>query len=83
MPDPASIRAALHGYIRAICAAPNLALPPDTRLDDLADMDSLKWIETIAVLEERLNLQIDTQALEHLTTLEDIVILLAKARPAG
>ena len=83
MPDPAGIRAALHAYIGTIGGGPDRALRPDTRLDDLAGMDSLKWIETIAVLEERLGVQIDTRGLEHLATLEDIVTLLAQARPAG
>lgn len=81
MPDRASIRAAVETYIRSLCAQPQRALSPETRLDDLADMDSLKWIETIAVLEERLNVEIDTQALEDLTTLDDIVTLLADAAP--
>jgi acyl carrier protein len=79
MPDPGTIHAAVNAYVRALCAQPNLALSPDTRLDDLADMDSLKWIETIAVLEERLGVQIDTQQLEHLATLDDIVTLLTRA----
>jgi acyl carrier protein len=76
-----AIHAAVEAYVAALCGRPGMVLVAATRLDSIADMDSMKWIETIAVLEERLGVEIDTHDLEELLVLDDIVDLLARARP--
>jgi acyl carrier protein len=78
--DRAMIHAAVAAYVATICARPGLVLAPTTRLDEVAEMDSMKWIETIAVLEERLGAEIETHDLDALIVVDDIVELLARAR---
>ena len=80
--DRAAIRAAVTDYVASICKRPALILAPTMRLDEVAEMDSMKWIETIAVLEERLGVEIATESLDALVVVDDIVELLARARQA-
>lgn len=77
--DRAVIHAAVAAYVATICGRPGLVLAPTTRLDEIAEMDSMKWIETIAVLEERLGVEIATHDLDALVVVDDIVELLARA----
>jgi acyl carrier protein len=78
--ERAAIQAAVAGYVATICERPDLVVTPSTRLDAVAEMDSMKWIETIAVLEERLGVEIETHDLDALVVVDDIVELLARAR---
>jgi acyl carrier protein len=78
--DRAAIHAAVAAYVAFICGRPGLMLAATTRLDEVADMDSMKWIETIAVLEERLGVEIETHNLDALVVVDDVVELLAQAR---
>jgi acyl carrier protein len=78
--DRAAIHAAVAAYVASICQRPESVLAPTTRLDEVAGMDSMKWIETIAVLEERLGVEIETHNLDALVVVDDIVELLALAR---
>jgi len=78
--DRAAILAAVAAYVATICGRPGLVVEPATRLDEVAEMDSMKWIETIAVLEERLGVEIETHDLEAMVVVDDIVELLARAR---
>ena len=79
--DRAAIHAAVADYVASLCGRPGLAITPATRLDEIAEMDSMKWIETIAVLEERLGVEIETHDLDAMIVVDDIVALLARARP--
>jgi len=78
--DRAALNAAVAAYVASICGRPGLILAPTTRLDEVAEMDSMKWIETIAVLEDRLGIEIETHDLDALVVVDDIVELLARAR---
>jgi acyl carrier protein len=78
--DRAAILAAVAAYVASICGRPGLTLAPTARLDEVEEMDSIKWIETIAVLEERLGIEIETHDLDALVVVDDIVELLARAR---
>ena len=78
--DRAAILAAVAAYVATVSGRPGLVIEPTTRLDEVAEMDSMKWIETIAVLEERLGVEIETHDLEAMVVVDDIVELLARAR---
>jgi acyl carrier protein len=51
----------------------------DTRIADLG-LDSIQLMETIGVLEERLQLRFDDGALNRLTTVQDLSMLVDRAR---
>jgi acyl carrier protein len=78
--DRTAIHAAVEAYVASISGRPGLVLTPATPLDEVAEMDSMKWIETIAVLEERLGVEIETHSLDTLVVVDDIVELLARAQ---
>jgi acyl carrier protein len=78
--DRAAVHAALADYVGSICGQAGLVLAATSRLDEVAEMDSMKWIETIAVLEARLGVEIDTHDLDAMLVVGDVVELLARAR---
>jgi len=75
------VHAAVEAYVGTLCGQPGLTLMRHARLEDIVEMDSLKWIETIAVLEEEFGVAIDTRDLEELLLLDHVVDMLARARP--
>jgi acyl carrier protein len=64
---------AVAATLRKICqdALPDLA--PDTYLDELPNMDSLRVMHVIAMLEEQLGVEIDVAALDRLHQVHDII----------
>jgi acyl carrier protein len=59
--------------LRHVCQHPLPALSPDTYLDELPSMDSLRVLHVIAALEEQFGIEIDVAALDRLYHVQDIV----------
>lgn len=62
-----------------VCLQPNLVASLDTGLDELADLDSLRVMEAVALLDSQFGVEVDTGALNHLATVGDIVDLVTRA----
>jgi acyl carrier protein len=65
---------------RRVCQHPLPELSPDTYLDELPGMDSLRVLHVIAALEEQFGVQIDVAALDRLYHVRDVLdaVLAAK-----
>jgi acyl carrier protein len=59
--------------LRRVCEHPLPALSPDTYLDELPGMDSLRVLHVIAALEEQFGVQIDVAALDRLHQVRDVL----------
>lgn len=59
--------------LRRVCQHPLPALSPDTYLDELPGMDSLRVLHLIAALEEQFGAQIDVAALDRLYQVRDVL----------
>jgi acyl carrier protein len=77
--------AAVAAALRRLCQDPLPDLAPDTRLDELPGMDSLRVLHVIALVEEQLQVEIDVAALDHLHRVRDILrgVRAARATAAG
>jgi len=51
--------------LRGLCKDPLAELTPETRIDALPGMDSLKALHAFALVEERLGVEIDIAVLDH------------------
>jgi len=58
-------------------------LTPDTWLDELPRMDSLRMLHVIAMLEDQLGVEIDLAILEHMRQVRDIEAAVRAARKAA
>lgn len=58
------------------------SLTLDTKLADL-NLDSIAVMESIAILEDQLNIRVPDEELARLTCLRDLETLIAKQRPAA
>ena len=65
--------------LREVCQQPTLKVSLDMHLDEIADLDSLRTMEAVALLEDRFGVEVDTGALNELATVEDIVSLVIRA----
>ena len=65
--------------LREVCQQPTLMVSLDMHLDEIADLDSLRTMEAVALLEDRFGVEVDTGALNELATVEDIVSLVIRA----
>ena len=74
-PDFAAVAAAL----RRLCQDPLPYLAPDTHLDELPGMDSLRVLHVIAAMEDQFGVEIDVTALENLRQIQDIVQALRRS----
>lgn len=73
--------AALAQLLRRLCQERLVDLRPETRLDEVAGLDSLRLIEAVAQLEERFGVVIDTDNLAELRMVGDIARLILDAGP--
>lgn len=79
--DHQTVLAAATELLRGATRQPGLVLRPDMALADVPDLDSLRLLETIALLEIRFAVEIDTTRLETLATVEDILQAILLAEP--
>lgn len=80
--DPMEVDRALLAILRRLCPTPFPDLPPETALDAVPGLDSLRLVETVAMLEEQFGVAVDTEALMDLATIGDIAALVRQALPA-
>lgn len=73
------VAAATVAILGEVCGRPGFAAALDARLDEIIDLDSLRIIEAVALLEEEFGVEVQTDGLEGLATIGDIVRLLQKA----
>ena len=64
-----------------VCERGAVALPDDLPLADVPNIDSLRLLQAIALLEEQFSIEIDVVALERLHRVRDIVELISDALP--
>ena len=68
--------------LRKLCHDPLPDLSPDTYLDELPGMDSLRMLHAIASIEEQHGIEIDVAALDQMYRVQDIMNALRAARNA-
>ncbi len=71
------------GALRTLCRDELPGLTPDTYLDELPRMDSLRMLHVIAMLEDRLGVEIDVAILEHMHQVRDLEAAVRTARNAA
>ncbi len=78
---------AVAAILRKLCKAPLADLAPDTCLDELPDMDSLRVLQVVALLEEQFGVEIDAASVDRMSSLGDVLHALDTAKrghgPAG
>ena len=80
-PGPEAIATAVSDMLCRVCERAAVALPQDLPLADVPNIDSLRLLQTIALLEEQFSIEIDVVALERLHRVRDIVELISDALP--
>ena len=60
---------------------PAVALPGDLPLAEVPNIDSLRLLQAIALLEEQFSIEIEVVALERLQRVRDIVAIISDALP--
>lgn len=75
----ASLQDLIAAIVGAEIAADPASLDADTRLDDLPGFDSVAMAGVLLEIEDRLGVQIDRGAIEHVETVRDLAAL---AEPA-
>ena len=68
--------------LRKLCQAPLPDLSPDTYLDELPGMDSLRMLHAIASIEEQHGIEIDVAALDQMYRVQDIMNAVRSAQNA-
>ena len=82
--DPDSgIHHALIATLRRVCPAPLPDMPPDTPIEAVPELDSLRLVEAVALLEAQFAVTVDTDGLTELATLADIATLIRRALPGA
>jgi acyl carrier protein len=69
--------------LRKLCQDPLPDLSPDTYLDELPGMDSLRMLHAIASIEEQHGIEIDVAALDQMHRVQDIMNAVRSARNAA
>ena len=69
--------------LRKLCQDPLPELSPDTFLDELPGMDSLRMLHAIASIEEQHGIEIDVAALDQMYRVQDIMNAVRGARNAA
>lgn len=64
-----------------VCEREAVALPQDMPLAEVPNIDSLRVLQAVALLEEQFSIEIDVVALEQLHRVRDIVALISDALP--
>lgn len=83
MPDATAVFAALVALIGKLDANPGAPLALTTALADIDGLDSIRLIETIALLEEHFAVEVATHDLDQLHCLADIVRAITHATSAA
>lgn len=64
---------AVAAIVRRICQNPLPGLAPDTYLDELPGMDSLRVLHIVAMMEEQFGVEIDVAALDRIYQVQDVL----------
>jgi acyl carrier protein len=64
---------AVAAAVRKICQHPLPGLAPETYLDELPGMDSLRVLHVVAMMEEQFGVEIDVTALDHMYQVRDVL----------
>ena len=64
-----------------VCGGPAVDLPQALPLADVPNIDSLRLLQAIALLEEQFSIEIEVVALKRLHRVRDIVELISDALP--
>jgi acyl carrier protein len=64
-----------------VCERPAVALRQDLPLAEVPNIDSLRVLQAVALLEEQFSIEIEVVALERLQRVRDVVELIADALP--
>jgi acyl carrier protein len=78
---PEAIARAVSDTLCRVCDRPAVALPADLPLADVPNIDSLRLLQAIALLEETFSVEIDVVTLERLDRVCDIVEIISDALP--
>jgi acyl carrier protein len=78
-PGPEAIASAVSDTLCRVCDRPAVALPQDLLLADVPNIDSLRLLQAIALLEETFSVEINVVALEQLQRVRDVVELISDA----
>ncbi len=79
-PKPEAVMQALPALLQRVCKQEQIGFSPETVLADLAGIDSLRMLQIVALLEEQFYVEIDTIALDNLTTIRDVINAITGAR---
>ena len=82
MIEATKILAELPDVLRRVCRQDMPDIAETMLLREVPGMNSLRALETIALLEEQFGVEIDVAALQNIKSLGDIVTAIASARPA-
>jgi acyl carrier protein len=80
-PAPEAIVRAVSGMLCRVCGRAAVDLPQDLPLADVPNIDSLRLLQAIALLEEQFSIEIEVVALERLHRVRDVVKLISDALP--
>jgi acyl carrier protein len=74
---------AVAAIFRKLCRHPLPDLTPETHLDELPGMDSLRVLQAIALMEEQFGVEIDVAALDRMYQVRDILRAVHASRNAA
>jgi acyl carrier protein len=74
---------AVAAALRGICQNPLPDLTPETHLDELPGMDSLRVLHVVAMMEEQFGVEIDVGALDRLYQVQDVLRAVSTAQSAA
>lgn len=80
-PAPEAIERAVSDMLCRVCERDAVTLPQDLLLAEVPNMDSLRLLQAIALLEEQFSIEIEVVALERLHRVRDIVEIISDALP--
>jgi acyl carrier protein len=73
---------AVAATVRKVCQQALPGLAPDTYLDELPGMDSLRVLDVVAMMEEQFGVEIDITALDRMYQVQDILHAVRAAKRA-
>ena len=72
---------AVAATVRKVCQQALPSLAPDTYLDELPGMDSLRVLHVVAAIEEQFGVEIDVTALDQMRQMLDVLNAVRAAKP--
>ena len=72
---------AVAATVRKVCQQALPGLAPDTYLDELPGMDSLRVLHVVATVEEQFGVEIDVTALDRMRQMLDVLKAVRAAKP--